>query len=212
MALAVYADLQAAIADFLNRSDLTAAIPTFISLAEVQMTRRLLANGPVRQMMARADATISTEYCVVPTDFIGAHTIYLVESQVRQLDYATPAQINEKKTHTTQLTGDPKFFSVVGGEFQFFPAPTAALAAELTYWQRIPALSTTNTTNWLMTLYPDAYLYGALLQSAPYLQADTRIAVWENAFGTILDDVVSVSKVENSNPFITVPDVLGTTP
>ena len=34
MPLATYNDLKASIADFLNRSDLTNAIPDFISLAE----------------------------------------------------------------------------------------------------------------------------------------------------------------------------------
>jgi len=34
MALTTYTELKASIADWLNRSDLTAAIPDFISLAE----------------------------------------------------------------------------------------------------------------------------------------------------------------------------------
>jgi hypothetical protein len=54
------------LADWLNRSDLTSVIPTFISLAEAGM-ERVLRTG---QMMTRANATIDTQYGAVPADFL----------------------------------------------------------------------------------------------------------------------------------------------
>jgi hypothetical protein len=41
MALTTYAELKTSIADFLNRDDLTSAIPDFITLAEADMQRRV---------------------------------------------------------------------------------------------------------------------------------------------------------------------------
>ena len=41
MALTTNADLQAAIADWLNRSDLSAQIPDFLTLAQLKINRRL---------------------------------------------------------------------------------------------------------------------------------------------------------------------------
>src|SRR6185503_2733971 len=120
--------------------------------------------------------------------------------------------ILQKKANTTQLTGCPRFFSVVGGEFQFFPAPSQAYNAELTFYQRIPALSASNSTNWLLTLNPDAYLYGSLLQAAPYLKDDARTSTWAQIFETILSDIVEAGKIERAAPFYAVPDVAGTTP
>ena len=51
--------------------------------------------------------------------------------------------------------------------------------ASLVYYARVPTLSVSNTTNWLLTEAPDVYLYGALVHSAPYLKDDARIQVWE---------------------------------
>lgn len=213
MALDSYANLQISAANFLNRSDLNAAIPDFITLAEAQINRRLLKDGPVRRMMARSDATITTEFAAVPTDFMGVKDIYLTETYVQQLKFLLPDQLLSKKTGQASLNGCPLWFSVVGGEFQFYPAPDPtntppdSFAAELTYWQRIPSLSNTTTTNWLLANHPDCYLYGALLQSAPYLREDARISVWGSAFETILSDIIEADKVERNATYMDVNTV-----
>lgn len=213
MALDTYANLQTAIATWLNRADLTASIPDFITLAEAQINRRLLRDGPVRRMMARSDATITTEFAAVPTDFLGAKDIYLTETYVQQLKFLLPDALLAKKTGQMTLTGCPLWFSVVGGEFQFYPAPDTtntppdSFPAELTYWQKIPSLSVTTTTNWLLANHPDCYLYGALLQSAPYLRDDNRVPVWESAFATILDDIIQADKQERNATYMDVNDV-----
>lgn len=212
MALDTYANLQTSIGNWLNRSDIVAVIPDFITLAEAQMSRRLLVEGPIRNMMAKAAVTYSTEYSSLPSDFMGLRSLYLNGSQTLQIKPCQPEQITEKKSNTTQLTGDPDVVALVGSQLQLFPAPTTALTGELIYWQRVPALSSGNTTNWLLTLHPDAYLYGSLLQAAPYLKNDERIAVWGDAFQTILADIVAAAKVENLGPYLDIPDVTGGTP
>lgn len=65
MALTTYTALKASVADWLNRTDLTAAIPDFISLAEAQMERTLRT----RQMIVRANASFNAEYGTTPADF-----------------------------------------------------------------------------------------------------------------------------------------------
>jgi hypothetical protein len=44
-------------------------------------------------------------------------------------------------------------------------------------------------TNWLLTSSPDIYLYGALLQAAPYLQDDARIQTWATLYERALNDL-----------------------
>ena len=41
MSISNFTELKSSIADFLNRDDLTAVIPTFIKLAEADMNRKL---------------------------------------------------------------------------------------------------------------------------------------------------------------------------
>jgi len=203
-----YAGLQASVADWLNRADLTAVVPDFIAMAEAQISRRLLMDGPVRMMMGRSDATITAEFTDVPNDFMGARTIYVsgadTASGLLQLQIATPDEINDLKAFHSGQDGTPRRFAVVGTSLQFWPWNGASVAAELTYWQRLPALAVSGG-NWLLSLHPDAYLYGALLQAAPYLKDDTRVAMWGEIFETILSDIIAADKIERSSAQIAMP-------
>jgi hypothetical protein len=59
----------------------------------------------------------------------------------------------------------------------------------LTYYAKIPALTVSNTSNWLLVDSPDLYLYGSLLQAAPYLQDDQRITTWAALYTTAINDL-----------------------
>ena len=60
-------------------------------------------------------------------------------------------------------------------------------------------MSSTNTTNWLLTLAPDIYLYGALLESAPYIKEDARIQTWGLGFKTALDELNALGLTSTFN-------------
>ena len=76
---------------------------------------------------------------------------------------------------------------MIGNSFQFLPVPDTAYSATLTYYQKIPRLSATNLTNWLIAKAPDIYLYGALINSAPYLKEDGRIQTWATYYQGAID-------------------------
>ncbi len=78
----------------------------------------------------------------------------------------------------TNAAGKPTYFSIVGNQIRVVPAPDTSYTGELTYYAKLYKLSSTVASNWLLTSSPDIYLYGALLQAAPYLQDDARISVW----------------------------------
>lgn len=212
MALGSYAGLQASIADFLNRTDLTNAIPDFITMAEAQINRRLAKDGPVREMLGRSDATITAEFIAVPTDFMGIKSIILTGSRYA-LEFIEPENITEYKTRYSTQDGDPRVYSIVGGQFQFWPwSGTGSYPAEIAYWKRLSALSSTNTSNWLLATHPDVYLYTALIQSGPYLKDDARLQMWASLSTQLLDDLVQADKVSRFAPHISVPFVYGGTP
>jgi hypothetical protein len=41
----------------------------------------------------------------------------------------------------------------------------------------------------LLTAAPDVYLYGALLQAAPYLKDDARISTWATLYTSAMEDL-----------------------
>jgi len=191
-----YGGLKASIADFLNRTDLTSAIPDFITLAEAQMTRRFVGRAGQgmavpRRLIQRSDAAIAAgaEFIALPDDFHGPIELVLQGNPEAVLDYLDPATFQQWKA-AGSLTGQPPvYYTVVGGEFQFYPVADRAYGAELTYIKRFPALSAVNLSNWILADYPDAYLYGALVQSAPYLKDDGRATTWGTLFTAALDDI-----------------------
>ena len=63
-----YATLQSAVADYLNRADLSSQIQTFIQLVESDLNTRLRS----REMIVRATTTSDQEYVEVPSDWLEA--------------------------------------------------------------------------------------------------------------------------------------------
>lgn len=184
MAITTYAELQTAVADWLNRSDLTAAIPNFIALAEAQLNRELRH----RKMVTRATLTVSSAYTNTPTDWLENIRFQLNTNPITPLVFSTPEQlIEDSQVYVT--SGQPMFFTVAGTQLQVLPTPDTSYSAELMYYAKIPSLSVTNTTNWLLTEAPDIYLYATLVQSAPYLKEDERISTWAGIYQKLLSDI-----------------------
>jgi hypothetical protein len=190
MALTTYADLQTSIADFLNRDDLTATIPDFISLSEAQMNREVRHY----RMEKRATAQLDTQYTSLPTDFLQPIRFVITGSDVSTLEQASALEISKLREDNNDTTGKPTTYSILDSAIEVFPKPDATYTLELLYYEKIDALNGGNTTNWLLTNYPDAYLYGALLHSAPYLQEDSRIQTWAALYQKAVSDINSESE------------------
>lgn len=185
MALSTYTELRASIADWLNRSDLTDATADFISLAEAQIERTLRT----RQMIVRANITIADEYVTAPGDFLETRTLKLTSTNPNTpLEFMTMEALDEEATRHPG-SGRPKFFGIVGSQFRVAPTPDATYTAELVYFANLNKLSDSVATNFLLASSPDAYLYGALLQAAPYLKDDERISVWAGLYERALNDL-----------------------
>ena len=173
MSITNYSELKSAIADWLLRDDLTSVIPTFISLAEAQFNREIRDY----RMVKRSTAQVDTEYFVPPADWLENIRFQLNTTPATVLDFVSPDQMSEEEARRGSV-GKPIYFTMIGSDFQIMPIPDIAYDAELVYYSKIAALSDSNTTNWLLTNSPDIYLYGALMQAAPYLNDDQRIQVW----------------------------------
>jgi hypothetical protein len=183
MALATFSDLKSAAADWINRADLTAVIPTFITLAEAKFNRELR----LRDMLVRAEATTSNEFVAVPADFLENYSLELNMAQIGpQQSLAFIGPLEAKVLKANKAVGKVRYYTIIDGAFELLPAPTTDTDVILTYYQKIPALSDTATTNWLLTKSPDLYLYSTLLEAAPYLRDDDRMQMWGSARNQVL--------------------------
>ena len=182
MDLTTYAGLQSAIADWLMREDLEAQIPAFITLAEAGFSRRI--RSP--EMVTRADTEISSQYFAGPEDLLEVRRFSLTNLQpARTVEFMSMEQLVSEQ-HKWTWRGHPRYYTLQGRTLQILPAPDDTYTAELVYYAHIPALTEERPVNWLLRNHPDVYLYGALVESAPFLKEDERVATW----GQLRDDAI----------------------
>jgi len=212
-----YDTLQSTAIEYLARENdatLIARVPTFIQLFEAKMNRMLF----VQQMEKRSTATVNTastepEFIALPGDFQSMRTVRLsgVTGKPR-LSFMTPTQLEDYRYSIDNVTGQPIYFSVFGDEMELAPTPNEDYTLEVIYRSYLPALSDSNTTNWLLTLAPDLYLYGTLLESAPYIKEDGRIQTWAAGVSTALNDLNNLGARQSFDSGPTTVSLPGVTP
>lgn len=184
MAITNYGTLKAAIADFLNRDDLTAVIPTFIDFAQDKINRDLRT----RQMIARATANIDSQYNAFPPNFLQVRDIRLNTNPVQALEYVSSEQQNQERSRNA-TSGRPRLFSVIGESFEVFPTPDTSYECEIAYYEKIPDMTADSDTNWLLTKSPELFVYGSLVHSAPYLKDEDKIVIWQTLYRDVFNSL-----------------------
>jgi hypothetical protein len=178
VSITTYAELVSAIPDWMQRpsdTTITTIAPDCIKLLESRLHYGFGAEGeplyspPLRieDMLVRATASLTDEYVAVPTDFLEMRGPMKVnDSPESRIDYLTPDQF--AAVAASQSAGPPTVFTIAGSEFRFGPIPSSG-TAELWYYAKIPALTASNTTNWLLTKAPNVYLFGCLVEAYVYI-------------------------------------------
>lgn len=172
-----YAGLQASLKKWLNRSDLDAVIPDFITLAEERLSRLLR----VRQMEVSLDETaISSNTITVPTGTVGVKTMWVVGYET------TPLKAQGFDFLKSRGTSDiARYYAWQGDTFYFDGSGTVTGVL----YQRIPALSEDNTTNWVLSEAPSAYLFGALQEAFDYTRDDVERDRWGVRLERAIDEL-----------------------
>ena len=185
MAITTYAELQTAIANFLDRSDLTSIVPTFIDLCEADMSRKLRH----WRMEQRSTAELDTQYSALPADFLEPIRLSITGGSTYTLEMESQAQMSNRRMQNLDTGGRPRFYAMTDGKVEVYPSPDATYELEMVYHAKIPALADDATSNWVLSYHPDAYLYGALIHSAPYLVEDTRTQIWSALYQSAVDGI-----------------------
>lgn len=175
MAIGNYADLQAAVADYLNRTDLTSKIPDFIRLAESKLDRVL------RSAESEAIATATTDSqgrLSLPANFRTLRSVVAGTGSASRVLY--PVTAADYYIQTRYASGTPTGYMLSGETLYLIPA-TGPVSITMVYTQGVLPLAT-NSTTWLLTNHPDVYLYGSLVEAELYLKNPTGAALWDGRF------------------------------
>ena len=168
-----YSRLKEVIADFANRQDLGTQIPVFIEMTEARLRRDLRDKT---RMTQRAEAMVYGEYFPLPCNWVETTKVIAGGRPLRLTDSFNIERV--------ELSEGPKFYRHAGDQLQLMPAVEGdPISFEMEYLEFPEALSDDNPTNWVLDTYPDIYIYGAMLQVAPFLMDDARLPVWTQAYG-----------------------------
>lgn len=192
MALASYADLQAAVQAWLDRADLAARVPDFIRLAEADLSRRLR----VPEMEARAVATVpaDTGRVTLPTDLLAVRAIHMLTPRKRTLEgMAYMAATDLHGDHSGQAMA----YALSDGQLWLFPKPEGGAQVEIIYRRALPALSTSNTSNWLLASAPDLYLMASVAQGELFGWNDERLPLLKARVDEIIADLNREGRAKN---------------
>lgn len=180
-----YDDLKAAVGRWLHRTDLAVVAEDLITLFQMRANRNLR----VRQMETTLSQSVTGQTVSLPADwleFIGQPTLsgkpqsFVTRDQFKRLDGLV---------HVFEQG----YFSIFGSSLRLNVDVSAGVTLAFDYYAKIPALSDTNPTNWLLEDGADVYLYGSLLEAAPYLNNDARIATWQGLLTTAMNDLQAAS-------------------
>lgn len=184
MAIANYGELKAAIAAWLDRSDLTAKIPDFIQLAESKIFRKLRCPG--NEQWARYPAAPSiTQTFQIPNDYI--------EAKVLMYGTLPLTRISDQKylalLAQSDAAGTPKYFTRMKDQLYLYPAADYEADVNLIFYEsQGPMVLETDYTRTLL-FAPDLYLYGALTAAQAYLIGDERLGVWAGQYNEAMAEL-----------------------
>lgn len=161
-----------------------AQFPRLINLGERRCAQELKVLGfiePVTGMMAPGLSVYSKPdrwRRTVSMNF-GAGATFAQRTPLFTRDYEYLRAYWPDESQTAQ----PKFYADYDyNHWLFGPTPDLAYPFEVMADMQPPLLDETTQTNWLTDIVPNLLLYAALLECAPFLKNDERIAVWQSLY------------------------------
>ena len=198
MALSTYAELKTAVATRLSRSNMTALIPDFITIAHAKMMRGDIVNQMpalrIDDMLADADIVLSAGVGTLPSDYLERKSLYIDDSTETTMKFLPVAKFNTLGAKTQ--AGTPAFYTIKGSSI--LVAPYSSDTLKFHYYGLITEPSADSDTNAIFTKTPHAYLYGALAEAYDQIRAMDKSTYYRQQF---VSAVVTLNEESDSHEF-----------
>ena len=168
-----YSTLKTAVGDYLESSETTFTnnLSTFIKESEDRIFK--LVQLPEQRKNVQGTATTNNRFLACPDDFLAPMSLAIISSSTYDYLDLKHASFLKEYSPTTSITGQPKYYSIYSQtSFALAPVPDANYTVELHYLYKPASLTSGSDsgTTVLSTDYPDALLYGSLVEGAIFLK------------------------------------------
>ena len=193
---ASYTELVTAIQDYTKKSSFTSTLVDYlITEAEAEMNARLRTR---RQLTALTPTVSSAGVVTIPNDFGGWKRFTTRDaSQAWDLRLLSAEQEYDILSAYTAASR-PSALIQKGTTAQVWPYTDGLYTFAALYYARVPNLTSTATTNWVILNHPMAYLYGCLAAAKGFIMDDERIAMWSSMFTRALDRIEREDALDTS--------------
>lgn len=188
MSITTYAELQTEIAAWVNKTSLTAKIPDFVTLAEAKLNRRLRTRW---QEATLTPTAIDTDFHIAqPANVAAVKALWRDAEPTWRIEQKDLSYVIENRDSSGGLAG---FYAWDGANWSFDGAADDITG---TVYEKVPALSDSATTNWLLTDHPDVYLFTSLEFAAKYLRDFDGAIAWRTESDNLIAELNSVSAAD----------------
>lgn len=139
----------------------------------------------VRQMQAITTLTPSSGSVSLPTDFLAVKAVTWRGGTVRDLGWKEAEEFDA--FYGDGRSGTPRDYTIIGSTLYVGPVDNTNI--RLVYYQKIPPLSNSNTTNWLLTAYPDLYLFATLTEMELFGKDMNESGTWKQRRDATLAEI-----------------------
>lgn len=165
-AITDFSELVLAVGEHINRNDIVDVMPRLVSMAEAKLNRVLRFRDQETSVTLTPDVN---GVVTLPTNFLEARSVVTTGNPPIIL-----RAMGEDNANREYIPGEPKGYMLDGANMLILPA--SQVPVRLNYFAAIPELETaTNQQNWLLTKYPDIYLYAVVFEACVYV-GDTQRA------------------------------------
>lgn len=188
MAISTYDELKAAITSWAERSDITSdLLDQFIFMTEAESFQQLRVPAMEDQDLIEVDQG----RLIIPFDFLELRSLTWQGTGATVLQYLPWEQFVEIDNSDTLST--PRYFSRQGANWFISNPPADGETILCHYYRYMPNLSETNPTTWLLSVSPQAYLFGCLRYLYEYVMDQDRAAYWEAKYIKELNKLQAIS-------------------
>ena len=178
--ITTYAQLQTAVERWLDtdETEFTNRAEDFIHLGEVHLNRKLVLREMKQLATATYASTNTTRRISLPTGFKRMLTLEAKDASEADVYYqrVTKRPENEFANYRTTTGGIPKNYCL-RDEIEFDRLVNSNHTIKMLYLKKWDIA--TDSTNWLLTNYPDLYLYSALVAAAPFIKDHEALATYK---------------------------------
>jgi len=193
MALSNYTELQAAIRtelDFSTGGIADAAIVDAIKRCESKVNRRTKLREA--EQLSFATLTSSSRYLAVPVNMLELLNLRIKLASEADTEYDEVTYVGPERLHEYYSTGSDsgEWYYTLRDQLEFCRVPVSDHTVMMHYIKMWSIA--TDSTNWLLTNFPDVYLYGSLMECEAHLKNDARMPIWKSLFDEGMADLNSL--------------------